>query len=178
MPPRSRNSSLQSARTSDGRAVQLSLPGTCRADKAAKPPRRSEKVLQAQTLQALAMRGFAAFETGMTRGPVTCPCGCRHTWTPSGGKAINTIGMPDLVVYRQNGFPPVGILIEMKGDGTAVDDAQQALASAGRTQICRSIDDAVAAVLAAEIAMDAYRLSPERRANLERFLALNAHRPG
>ena len=158
--------------------MQLLLDGTCASTKAAAPPRRTEKALQAQTRQVTAYLGYSSMETGLSRAPITCPC-CSHTWTQQGGKGANTKGCPDLIFYRQNHFPvSAAFLIEMKGDGTRVDPVQQALADAGRTQICRSIDGTVRALLAAEEAMDAYRLLPERREQIRRYLRINDGRPG
>jgi hypothetical protein len=157
-------------------AVQLNLPGTCRRDKKARPPKRLEGALQQQARATLANLGYSSLEAGVVRKKVPHECPqCRHRWQdyPKGWQG-NSVGLPDVLALRYGSdFPGVAVLIEMKGQDTPIRPAQQALADAGRSVICHSIGDAVRAVLGAEVAMDAYRLDPRRRERIERFLEEN-----
>jgi hypothetical protein len=156
--------------------VQPHLPGTARRDKKPRPVRRSEKVLQAHTRALLGQLGYASFEAGTNRPRVICPK-CQCSFVPTGFMG-NSKAMPDLLFFRYApGWPAVAVLIELKGPGTKIDPAQQLMADNGRSVICHSEYDAVRALLAAEIAMDAYRLAPERREQIERFLAMNDPAP-
>lgn len=56
-----------------------------------------------------------------------------------------TQGVPDLIVCRDNWPLAVMAGIEMKGAKTAVSEAQEQLAAAGRIVIVRSYEDALAA---------------------------------
>lgn len=165
------------SRTSDRRAVQLPLDGLVRADKLATPIRRSESVLQKQTLNVLAGLGYAALEAGKARRKVTCPCGCGYEFYPEGWQG-NTVGFPDLSVIRYApSWPAMSILVELKGDGTEIRKEQQELAEAGRSVIAHGIDEAVRAVWDAEKAMDAYRLPPHREQLFENYFSLNRGNP-
>ena len=111
-----------------GNIVQLNLPGTCRADKKARPPKISEGAIQAHTRTTLGLMGYLTLETGKARKKVTCEK-CRHTFFPTGWQG-NTPGFPDLTVLRR-GWPAGGALVEMKGETTPVETEQQQLADAG-----------------------------------------------
>ena len=116
------------------------------------------------------MLGYVSLEAGKARKQVDCPK-CHHRFFPTGWQG-NTPGFPDLTILRR-GWPAGGALVEMKGEKTPVEVEQQRLADDGHSVIAWSVREVVAAMLAYEEAMDAYRLSPERRERLERFLAMN-----
>ena len=163
-----------------GIAVQPHLEGLARSDKLPTAPRLSEAALQAQTRQTLAGLGYQSMEAGAARKKMECHCErCGNVWEqyPTGYQG-NSLGFPDLSIYRNNLFPPVFMQVEMKGAGTAIRPAQQTLADLGRSTICYSIGEAVEAVLASEIKMDLYRLPDDRRERLEAFLSDNRHAIG
>ncbi|MES2462788.1 MAG: hypothetical protein V4671_19575 [Armatimonadota bacterium] len=152
------------------RALQLNLPGSCRVDKKARPPKRSEAALQQQARATMGLLGYASMETGQGRPKVKCPCGCNHSFTP-GGYMGNSLGLPDVLFYRMNpAFPPVFVPVEMKTETGIVSPAQKLLADQGRSQVARSILETVQAVKKAEEFMDQYRFSPEKRAQIERLI--------
>jgi hypothetical protein len=159
------------------RPVQPHIPGLARSDKKPKTVRRSEKVLQAQTRQVLAALNYASMETGAGRSKVKCK-NCGHSDYPEGWQG-NTVGLPDLLFFRYAaGFPPVMIPVELKGEGTEIRKEQKALSDGGRSVIAHSERQALVAVLEAELAMDAYRLDPERKERILRFLSENAGKLG
>ena len=164
---------------SAGRSVQLNLTGITRADKIARPERRPEKALSAQARQTLGLMGYASMEAGAGRRKMKCVCErCGNSWEqyPTGFIG-NDIGYPDVAFMRySHGFPGIGIFVEFKGDGTAIQPEQQRLADAGRSVIAHSIDEAIRGVLAAEEAMDVYRFPDERRERMTRFLRENEGR--
>lgn len=158
-----------------GIAVQPSLDGLARKDKLPTTPRVSEKVVQAQSRQIIAFQGYQSMEVGATRRAVDCHCPhCKRSFqfTPTGYQG-NSLGYPDLSIYRNNHFPPVAILVEMKADKTPIRPEQQQLADLGRSIICHSPADVLRAIIAAETAMDKYRFPDERRALMEKYLADN-----
>lgn len=166
------------------RPVQPHIPGLARSDKKPMRVRRTEKVLQAHARQVLGSLGYASMEAGAARARVKlkgdCKCPrCQFTFEaevegyPTGWQG-NTVGLPDLLFFRYSPlFPPVFVPVEMKGEGTPVRKEQQDLANEGRSVIAHSERQAILAVLRAELAMDAYRLDPERRERIERFLREN-----
>lgn len=106
-------------------------------------PRLRERDLQQHIRAALTHVGYSSLETGVPKRKTACPK-CRHPFTPTGGN--NSRGVPDLLVWR-DGWPE-GVLLglEVKGQDTAVSDAQKALAASCRVVIVRSIRDALLAL--------------------------------
>ena len=156
-------------------AVQLPIPGLSRADKVAKPPKITEKALQAQTRRTLANLGYGSAEVGATRKQVTCPH-CQEGFVPTGFQGT-TVGYPDLSVFRYAPeFPPVGILIELKTDGGKPSEEQKQFAEQGRSQITYGIRETVEALIRAEDALSAYQTPPTRRKLLLDFLEMNKGR--
>lgn len=163
-----------------GVAIQPALDGLARKDKLPTTQRLSEAALQAQARQTLAGLGYQSMEAGASRKKMKCVCErCGNKWEQyPEGHVGNTVGLPDLHIYRNNHFPPVAAWVELKGIGTAIRPKQQELADMGRSTICYSIGEAVEAVLQTEIKMDLYRLPDDRRQRMEAFLHDNRHHIG
>ncbi len=164
--------------------VQPPLPGTCRADKKARPPRLPEKSLQAHIRQALGLLGYASAEIGASRKYLKCPA-CGNPKVPPAidathGNMGNSIGTPDLLVWlntdQPDKFPPVGIMLEVKAEGGKATPEQQLLLDRGRSQIVRSVGEAVRAVKDAEDRMSGYKPSPAKREQIEQFLKHSGNR--
>src|SRR4051812_41170414 len=106
-----------SASPVSSRPVQLNLTGITRADKKAKPPRRLESVLQAQSLKTLALMGYAGLEVGQGRKKIKVDCVCPRCsnkfeqWTYPTGYVGNDIGTPDTFMFRYSGGWPLGAMI-------------------------------------------------------------------
>lgn len=158
-----------------GTVVQPHIPGLSRSDRKPTVQRRSEKVLQAHTRGVAAGVGYASMETGTGRPRVECP-ECHYSFVPKGFMG-NTKGLPDVFFFRYTpGWPAIMIPVEMKGEGTEITKEQQDLADAGRSVIAYSEEEALRAILAAELAMSSYQMHPERRELIERVLRESAER--
>ena len=104
-----------------------------------KPAPRREEDVQAETIKALTADGYRVLQTSRRYRP--CP-NCGKIDHRGDGA---TQGVPDLIVCRDNWPLAVMAGIEMKGAKTAVSEAQEQLAAAGRIVIVRSYEDALAA---------------------------------
>jgi hypothetical protein len=81
-------------------------------------------------------------ETGKGRGKTKCRCGA---WVTATGWQGNTVGLPDLYIHRPL-WGNIALPIELKTPTGRVRPEQKALADAGVTTICRSVEDVVTTV--------------------------------
>ncbi len=115
------------------------------------PPEPSEAQIQKAVYDGLLRRGYTVLTVNKTRSRCACP-GCGARFVPRDMKSGTHAGVPDLLVARMDGTWPLGFWlgIEMKSRTGKPSDAQAALHEAGRIVICRSWEEAEAAVKAAE----------------------------
>lgn len=103
-----------------------------------------EEQVQASIVQALLAAGYEVLKTSRVRKR------CVHCGKfSSGGDGVSR-GLPDLLVRNPEWPPAVWFGIEVKGGRTALSPEQQELLQRGSIVIARSVDDALAAVQAAE----------------------------
>lgn len=124
-----------------------------------------ENALQNSVVNLLRSLGYTVMETGKTRTKSRCRCGA---WVTAGGWQGNTVGLPDLYIHRVS-WGVIALPIEMKTPTGRVRPEQKALADAGVTTICRSVDDVVTTVLEFE-----KRMGCESE-TLRRFLDVNGY---
>jgi len=101
-----------------------------------------ENDLQNSVVNLLRSLGYTVMETGKARSKSRCRCGA---WVTASGWQGNTVGLPDLYIHRPS-WGALALPIEMKTPTGQVRPEQKALADAGVTIICRSVDDVVACV--------------------------------
>lgn len=127
--------------------------------------RTPENDLQNSVVNLFRHLGYTVMETGKGRSKTRCRCGA---WVTASGWQGNTVGLPDLYIHRPS-WGVIALPIEMKTPTGQVRPAQKALADAGVTTICRSIDDVVNTVAQFE---QRFRLESE---SLRRFRETNGY---
>lgn len=128
-------------------------------------PNVLENALQNSVVNLLRSLGYTVMETGKARSKSRCRCGA---WVTAGGWQGNTVGLPDLYIHRPS-WGNIALPIEMKTPTGRVRPEQKALADAGVTTICRSVDDVVATLSQFE---QRFRLESE---SLRRFREANGY---
>lgn len=101
-----------------------------------------ENDLQNSVVNLLRSLGYTVMESGKGRSKSRCRCGA---WVVATGWQGNTVGLPDLYIHRES-WGNIALPIEMKTPTGQIRPAQKALADAGVTTICRSVEDVVTTV--------------------------------
>lgn len=103
-----------------------------------------EEQVQASIVQALRSAGYEVLKTSRVRKR------CVHCGKfSSGGDGVSR-GVPDLLVRNPEWPPAVWLGVEVKGGRTALSPEQHELLQRGSIVVVRSVDDALAALKAAE----------------------------
>lgn len=117
-------------------------------------PRISERALQSQIVAGLRYLGYVVLEIGAYRRRSRCPqCGA---WSFAAGGYGNSTGAPDLLVSHAEWPAGLWVGLELKAPGGklrttrggAPGYSQAELAALGRNVVCRSLEDALAALQA------------------------------
>ncbi len=126
--------------------------------------------MQSQIRATLANVSYATFEIGSARQKVQCPNATCGEWFYPKGWQGNTVGVPDLLAYRNvEGFPAIAILLEVKTEDGGIRPAQKMLNEGNRSYVVRSCADALVAVRHAEATLSRYSTPLAHALRLGRF---------